>query len=257
VVTRTVRDTVAFYQALEARRPWAGDRTTANGGRARGPLRMGLFDDAPGGTAVDAEVRAAVNAAGRLCESLGHRVEAIACPFEGSVVDDFLAYWGFVAWIQKRTARVMLDWSFDPARLEPWTRELARSFTSRRLATFSAIRRLRRFAGTYARVLSAYDVLIGPTCAEPAPRLGTLATDLPFGTLLERLRTYCAFTPIQNVSGAPAVSLPLGRSAAGLPIGVHFAAARGDDTTLLELAAAIERERPWEHAALGLANMRG
>ena len=85
--------------------------------------------------------------------------------------------------------------------------------------------------------------------AEPAQALGYLATDQPFETAFERIRAYAGFTPLCNASGAPAISLPLGRSAAGLPIGVQLAAAHGGDATLLELARSIEEARPWERVA--------
>jgi amidase len=97
--------------------------------------------------------------------------------------------------------------------------------------------------------MERHDVLVSPTVAEPAPPLGYLATDLPFDTKFARVRSFAAFTPIYNASGAPAISLPLGRSAAGLPIGVQFAAGHGRDRVLLELALSIEATRPWEAIA--------
>lgn len=237
VLTRSVRDTVAFHRALTG----LGEVAAA----PPGPLRIGLYVDAPTGTPVDAEVQAAVTAAGRVCAALGHDVDAIPCPFAGAVIDDFLAYWGFVAWLQVRTARWMLHRSFDRTKLEPWTRGLAESFTARRRAVLSAIGRLRGFQRSYARVMERYDVLVSPTVAQPAPVLGHLATELAFATGFDRLRTYAAFTPLHNAAGAPAISLPLGRSAAGLPIGVQFAAARGRDRLLLELARTLEAAQPW------------
>lgn len=71
----------------------------------------------------------------------------------------------------------------------------------------------------------------------------------PGSVALGRVRPYGAFTSIYNLSGSPAITLPLGRSTAGLPIGVPFAAAHGGDQTLLELALSIEAARPWEAMA--------
>jgi len=252
VLTRTVRDQVAFYEAIESRRkPKKVPPIAFRADAPKRALRIGLFVDAPTRTPVHPDVRDVVNDAGRLCESLGHHVDSIACPFDSSFNDDFLAYWGFVAWIQKKTAKVMLHWGFDSSRYEPWTQGIAGTFGDRPRATFAAIGRLRDFARTYARVMSSYDVLISPTVAEPAPRLGYLATDQPFETLFDRLRTFCPFTPIQNATGAPAIALPLGKSADGLPIGVQFAGAQGADGMLLELASAIEIARPWEALVAG------
>jgi amidase len=153
-------------------------------------------------------------------------------------MDDFLAYWGFVAWVQVRSARVTMHRDFDRTRIEPWTAGLARTFTSNRRGAFAAIRRLRRFARRYAQVMERCDVLLSPTVAQPAPPLGHLATD-HFETHFERLREFAAFTPMANAVGAPAISLPLGETASGLPIGVHFAARRGDDALLLALARTL------------------
>ena len=71
------------------------------------------------------------------------------------------------------------------------------------------------------------------------------AKDVPFDELIERLKSYACFTPLANVSGAPAISLPVGISAAGLPIGAHFFGNHGDEKTLLELAFEIEEAQPW------------
>ncbi len=137
-----------------------------------------------------------------------------------------------------RSARVAMHRGFDRTRIEPWTAGLVDRFARGRRAAFAAIRRLRRFGRSYARVMEQCDILLSPTVAHPAPPLGYLATD-QFETHFERLRVYAAFTPIANAAGAPAISLPLGASAAGLPIGVHLAARRGDDRTLLELAQTL------------------
>ncbi len=241
VVTRTVRDTIAFHRAMTKLGP-------VDAGPAR-PLRIGVFVDSPVAAPVDPEVQAAVVAAGRACAALGHEVTELACPFSTQLLDDFLSYWGFLAWLQVKTARLMLHRGFDRTRVEPWTSGLAATFTAGRRATVAAIRRLRRFERVFAALMERHDVLVSPTVACPAPPLGYLATDQPFATKFERIRAYCPFTAPYNVAGAPAISLPLGRSRAGLPIGVQFGAARGRDRTLLELATSLEAAHPWPRRA--------
>jgi amidase len=231
VLTRSLRDTILFHQAIAG----LGEVAPAP---AR-PLRIGAFADAPGGTPVDREVCAATLDAAKACAALGHEITEISCPFAGSVIDDFLTYWGFVAWIQVRSARLTIHRGFDRTRIEPWTAGLMDSFVRGRRAAFAAIRRLRGVARTYARVMEEHDILLSPTLPQPAPPLGFLATDLAFETHRERIRNFAAFTPVANAAGAPALSLPLGRSAAGLPIGVQLLAARGNDRTLLELAQTL------------------
>jgi len=240
-VTRTVRDTIAFHRAMSG----FGDVAPAP---AR-PLRMGLYVDAPAGTPVDAHVQDAVRAVGRACQALGHHVDEIACPFPAQVIDDFLDYWGFLAWIQIETARLTLHRGFDKTKVDSWTSGLAASFRSHRRRVFAAIRRLRRFDKEYAKVLERCDVLISPSVAAPAPPLGQLAADLPYETHYNRARTFAAFTPLHNLAGAPAISLPLGRTTTQLPLGVHFAAARRRDALLLELAQTLEAAHPWPRTA--------
>lgn len=240
VLTRTVADTLALYDALGLH-----VKAPARTGR----LRIAVFTDSPVGTPVHPDTQAAVRAAAKLCETLGHRVEEVGCPFEAAVIDDFLQYWGFVAWIQLKTARLMLHRGFDTSSVERWTTGIASTFVGRKRATFGAIRRLRQFARTYARLFETHDVLISPTTAEPAPLLGYLGSDVPFEEHYDRLRAYVPFTPIANAAGAPAISLPLGRSQTDLPIGVQLAGARGADRTLLALATELETARPWRRIA--------
>jgi len=104
---------------------------------------------------------------------------------------------------------------------------------------------LRRFAHRYARGFEDYDVLVNPTVGMPPPEHGYIGPDVPFETALERLKWFIPFSPVQNVSGGPAISLPLARSSGGLPIGVQLASSMGTDRTLLELAIELEAAAPW------------
>jgi amidase len=199
-----------------------------------------MFVDAPTGTPVDPEVQAAVRSAGRRCEGMGHHVEEIACPFEARAIDDFLRYWGFVAWVQVATARQMMHRGFDRTKVEAWTGGLASYFLREKLATFAAIRRLRQLSRVFCDVMArGHDVLLSPTLAEPAPAIGYLATDV-YDVHFERVRAYAPFTAIYNAAGVPAISLPGGLGSAGLPIGVQLAAGHGDDRLVLELAREME-----------------
>jgi amidase len=250
MLTRTVRDTVAFYEALETRyRPSNLEPIGMVGAVPKQRLKIGVFVDSPTGSHVETEVRDAVLSAGKLCESLGHTVELTTPPHDAQVVQDFLQYWGFVAWLQKNTAKWLLHRGFDASKFEPWTLGIAKTFSDRRIESMKAIARLRKFTRVYDRVMERFDVLVCPTLAEPAVLLGHLAKDTPFEIIYERLRSYVPFTPVQNVAGAPAVSLPLGKSSNGLPIGIQFAAARGRDRVLLALALALEASAPWERTA--------
>jgi amidase len=108
-----------------------------------------------------------------------------------------------------------------------------------------ALRRLRNLAREHETAFAEYDVLLSPVTGHPAPPIGYLAPDVEFRTHLVRLIRFCCMTPVQNVSGSPALSLPLGRTWDGRPIGVQFAAPFGQERVLLELALALEEAAPW------------
>ena len=88
-------------------------------------------------------------------------------------------------------------------------------------------------------------MVLTPTLATETPRVGHLDPMQDYDTILGRLLEWVAFTPLQNATGDPAVSLPLATTAAGLPQGMMFAAGWGREATLLELAYELEEARPW------------
>jgi amidase len=109
-----------------------------------------------------------------------------------------------------------------------------------------ALEQLQRSSRTIAGWFDRYDVLMGPTVAEPPPPLGSFdpAPDKPLQGF-ERAGRYVHLNPIANVTGQPAMSVPLYWNAAGLPIGVHFMGRFGDEATLFRLASQLEAARPW------------
>jgi len=130
-------------------------------------------------------------------------------------------------------------------QVEEFTEGLASYFRENASKGPGALVRLRRFAHRHARVFEQYDVLMNPTLATPPPELGFIGPEVPFETALERLKWFIPFTPVQNVSGTPAISLPLTRSQGGLPIGIQLGSAMGAERTLLELAIELEEASPW------------
>jgi len=246
VLSRSVRDTAAFYAAVEARYrnpelPEIG--LVQHPGKER--LRIGLFTDTPDNNPCHTDSAEVAGQAGQLCEDLGHHVEAIACPFKAQVMEDFLIYWGMLAFFIHHFGKNVFKTEIDKKKLEIWTLELSRFFRKNVLKAPFVISRLKKFSNQYENIFSNYDILLSPTLSHAPPMIGYFGPEVSFETHFERLRQYVAFTPQQNAAGAPAISLPMGFSRSGLPIGIQFAAACGREKRLLELAFELEEARPW------------
>lgn len=246
MLSRSVRDTCAFYAASEQHfhnpsLPEIGKVSTPLGRR----LKIGFFDSGLDGAACDEETTAAVHVAAGLCERLGHAVAEIDCPYSSQTGHDFTTYWGMMAFYLKNFGRVTLGKGFDRSRLEELTINLSGYFRRQMLSAPMIIARLRGFAKTYASIFERYDVLLSPVFGRVPPRLGELGPERPFDEVMAQFHQYYCYTPPQNISGAPAISLPLARRGDGLPIGLQFAAAFGQDRLLLELALELEQAQPW------------
>jgi len=246
VLTRSVRDTAHAYAGAElAWRP----RGLPPVGLVESPssrrLRIGLFLDSVTGASTDGQTRATVTAAAELLTGMGHHVQEVAAPVSGQFVEDFSDYWGLLAFLLIKTGPRAFGPDFDPARLENLTTGLADRYRSQRTMTVGVIRRLRQSTTAYLRAFTSFDVLLSPVLAHTTPELGHLSPLQPFDQHFRRLLDYVAFTPLNNATGSPAISLPMGRTDTGLPIGVHFCARPGDERTLLELAYEIEEAAPW------------
>lgn len=109
-----------------------------------------------------------------------------------------------------------------------------------------AVTALQQMSRTVAGFFQRYDLWLTPTLASPPPKLGHFdaTPDNPMAGF-ERAIEYVPFTPLQNATGQPAMSVPLYWTDDGLPVGVHFAARFGDEATLFRLAAQLEEARPW------------
>jgi amidase len=245
VLTRSVRDTAVFYR--EAERIWrnpklapVGDVTHPGRQRLRIAVvtRSVLRDCSP-------ELRELTLTSADLLEELGHRIEHVEdLPLRASFVADFVLYWGFLVSMQVRAGRRTFGNSFDRTRLDALTLGLVHNFGRSIHRLPGAIMRLRRARRRTAEFFRTYDVLLTPTVAGETPRIGHLApTD--YQQVMSRLIDWVAFTPLQNVTGEPAISLPLAESSNGLPVGMMLSAGTGREARLLELACELEEARPW------------
>lgn len=249
MLSRSVRDTATFFCAAE--RYYRNPRLPEIGlvSRPGRRLRIGFFSDIGEHTPAHPDCVEATNEAAKLCESLGHSVEPAPLPFDEEFHEDFFALWATLAFAVTRFGKKLVHPDFDRRQVEPFTEDLAQHCLENASSVPAAILRLRKFASRYAREFERYDVLMNPTVATPPPEHGHIGPDVPFATCLERLKWFIPFTPIQNISGSPAISLPLGRNGEGLPIGIQFASPMGDERSLLELALELEEAAPWPNLA--------
>ncbi|MFI9507396.1 amidase [Nocardia sp. NPDC052566] len=246
VLTRTVRDTAAYLAAAEEfwRNPALRPVGMVHGPGTR-ELRVGLLIDTVTGAQVDPQTKATVEQTASLLEKAGHSVEPVAAPVGTEFVADFLQYWELLADVITLTGKLSFDRSFDSGELDPLTRGLARGHRAHLLRTPGALLRLRKAAADYARAFDRFDIVVSPVLAHITPPLGYLSPAIAFDVLLQRLTDYVGYTPLQNVAGAPGISLPMGLAAEGVPIGVHLSAAHGDERTLLEAAYTLEAAQPF------------
>lgn len=266
VVTATVRDTAAVLDVTGAPRAVGATRApTPRGpfgdevGIDPGRRRIGFLDADPTGTsALHPECRTAVTDAARLLESLGHLVEpAFPAPWaDPESVVRFSAVWA------TECAYVVDDWAAKVGRpvteddLEPLTWALASMGRGVSGPTFmaTAVAALEEAAAAAAwwrpdpgdDAADGYDLLLTPTLGEPPPPHGTFSAtrEAPLAGFI-RAGSFVPFTTQSNISGQPAISLPLHWTADGLPVGIQLVAAFGREDLLIRVAAQLEAAAPW------------
>jgi amidase len=252
IVARSLRDTAAFLDLLQspAARGAAPGRF-ANAVRRPSPkLRVGLCVGSPAGDPVHPDcVRAATSAASALA-SQGHTVEEAVPDTLRQYQERALhgAAFGFVVYqeclqeLEERLGRVV-----EPEDVEPFLWKLAR-LEAPTVADADLARAVAWDRDWVARTLAwfeDFDLLVTPTVSEPAPTLESLDPHRhePL-ELLEKMVLHMAFTEPWNATGQPAISLPLGRSEQGLPIGVQLIAAPEREEDLFSISAALLSDTP-------------
>jgi amidase len=255
VVTRSVRDCASLLDAVSG--PDVGDPYWAppaarpflkEVGADAGRLRVAFTTKAPTGVRIHPDCISAVHDAAKLCESLSHHVEEAAPSTPGALlVEMFLQVWSagcasdIDGWAQI-TARTPSRDQFENLTWE--LGEMGRRVTAP--AYLLAQTELQGIARQMARFMIKYDIWLTPTLAEPPVLLGTFDSppDNPLKGLYRALG-FVPFTPLANVSGQPAMSVPLYWNSEGLPVGTHFVGRFGDEATLFRLASQLEAARPW------------
>jgi amidase len=254
-VTLSVRDSAALldatsgydvgdpYVAPPPARPFL-----AEVGADPGRLRVAVSTVAPGGAAAHEDCVAAVRSAAALLEELGHVVVEAAPEVDASSSrQTFFRLWTTCIGAGVEALGRASGVTPSEDNLEPLTwalYQLSAQPTARQ--HLEAVVAMHRLARQYQRFFVDHDLLLTPTLAEPPPPLGSFDAQ-PGDPLagMKRAGRFTPFTPIANLTGQPAMSLPLHWNDAGLPIGVQVIGRFGDEATLLRLAAQLEAARPW------------
>ena len=256
VVSRSVRDSAAILDATAGAapgepyappppaRPFAQEV-----GAEPGALRIAVMTGSMNGCDVHPDCIAAVEDTARLCESLGHRVDYAEPDIDWqNVAGLFSNLWtGMFGW-------AVADWSRRlgrkpaPEHFEPWTWRMYE--VSQRIDAADyllAVQDAQRVARIVGRFFEDWDILLTPTVAAPPLPVGSFVwTEETRRSARHAVAQFSSHTPLFNVTGQPAMTVPLVWNEAGLPVGVQFAGRYGDEATLFRLAGQLEIARPWK-----------
>jgi amidase/6-aminohexanoate-cyclic-dimer hydrolase len=260
VVSISVRDSAAMLDAIHGPEPSSPYYAPAperpyldEARRDPGRLRICFTDKTPSGGKIDPEIAAAVRDVANMLERLGHRVEERAPKLPANPADVMMKITGANTALSVRLAEAQFGRKMTEADFERLTLASAVNasktsgvdYVEAQLAAFLISRALSDF-------FSDVDVFLSPTLCQPPLKLGVLDTMGDLKNISPVLGEYMPGTSMFNMSGQPAMSVPLAWNAAGLPLGMMFAARFGDEATLFRLAAQLESERPWKDRKPGV-----
>jgi amidase len=245
-LSRSVRDSALFLSLTEdsTRNDVVGFISEPSPRR----LRIGAFTQTMNGDEPEPSVLVAHEAAVKLLSELGHQVEPMPAPTYP------IAELGEAFYLVAAVAIANVVETIDRTRAEPVQQHELEPFT------WSLLERLRERGGDvlaetraafatavrgYREKTAGFDAILTPSVAAEAPLLGQLSPVLSREILISRSLRVLGYTPIHNIAGCPAMSLPLHWSEQGMPIGAQLAAAPGQDAVLMSLAYELEAARPW------------
>lgn len=256
VVSRTVRDSAAVLDATAGYAPGfpfvSPEKVGGYLASSRRPpksLRIALVTDEPP-MSIDPDVSDAINHVAKTCEALGHPVETASA---GVNFDDLnraqttLILAEFSQGMHSLSAAI--NRPLDATTLERLSLEFVNVGANTRAADYlAAWDHIQSVTAKMAEFFQTYDVMLSPVTVTPPPKLGTI-NEHPsdsWDSFVDRFRTYSAYTPLQNLTGVPAASLPVGLSQNGLPVAAMISAALGKDALLMALSRQLETALPFE-----------
>ncbi len=254
-VSLTVRDSAALLDATAGPEPGSPYLTLPptrpflqEVGAPPGRLRVALVTRPMSGASVHPDCLRAVNEAARLLENLGHHVEPASLPVDFQSTNDGMFATlcvSTLAALQERQRTLGRAWTESDIESVTWRlAEMGRTMGG---VAYAAARAAFDLAGReMARFHERYDVVLQPTLAQPPVAIGVLSlSPVDFDAYVRDVTAFGPFTALYNMTGQPAMSVPLHWSGEGLPIGVMFAAAFGEEARLIRLAAQLEAAHPW------------
>jgi amidase len=245
-IARNVRDAALMLDVIAGNMPGDMYHAAPQDGsflaaadRAPGRLRIGRsMAAAVPGAEIHPDCVAAYEAATELLTELGHEVEEFDLPFDVGIVPHFETLWAAMATLTP----VPPD---REERLRPLTRylrERGNAITAPDL--FLAQGSLQLAVRLAMPQVDRYDVILHPTLAQPPVPIGYF-DDVDPAENFERQKRFTPFTSLSNVTGQPAVSVPLHWTDEGLPIGIMLVGRMSDEATLISLSAQLEAAQPW------------
>jgi len=249
VHTRSVRDAITALHHMQSLNNSKLKPVPENIYPKEKQFRIGMITSNMLGQEAEPEVRNAIENSALICQNLGHQVEEIKPFINGDrFTNSFLTMWAYGAkgiidlaqqnFVSKETPIDSL--------LEPWTLDLGKWFDNQPKGQVElAVSRLKDDTMRTRELFKSFDFILSPVTQTVAPRIGSMAPNIDFDTLLESSLSFITFTPLANVTGDPAISLPMHWSSSGLPIGTHLHANYGNEEELLELSLQLEEAAPW------------
>ncbi len=263
VVSRDVRDSAVALDVLAGYEPgdpyWAPDPSAPFAdavGRDPGSLRIAFVTTSPNGVPVDPECVTATREAAELLESLGHKVQEVEIEADPGYVENFINVWIGAIEDELNMWRRISGQEIDPDRLEPLSRQMydiSKALTA--TAYLGSLDWLHQYSRGVVSMWGEIDVLVTPTLALRPIEIGALRPkegEQPLQMLLNAA-AFVPFTPVWNVTGQPAVSLPLHESEDGLPVGVQLVGPPAGEELLISLSAQLEEACPWAERRPALA----
>jgi amidase len=255
-LTRTVRDMAAMLDALQGglpgesviyrrpKRPFASEI-----GAEPGKLRIALSNMGWHTHPLDPDVKAQIDKVGQELEALGHHVtiDKPAIDFD-AYRDLYRGIYYMDGIVNVHRLRILTGGQVDTGKLQPVIRRILEKSDAFDMHDYAAsIEATNGLSRTLGSFFENYDVLVTPTIAERLPPLGmySLQSNLSADEFCQKLLGCNQYLPLSNLTGTPAVSLPLCQTSDGLPLGAHLMAPIGADARLIRLSAQLEQAMPW------------